>query len=41
MKILNSETTMITIEMVNNKTNVEMIGGNKVEVIIIKDGAKR
>ena len=41
MKILNSETSIITLEMENNETAVTMIGGNKVEIIIIKEGAKK
>lgn len=41
MKILNSDTPIITIQMENDETNVSMIRGNKVEVIIIEDGAKQ
>lgn len=41
MKILNSDTPIITIEMENNETEVSIIGGNKVEIIIIKEGAKK
>ena len=40
MKILNSDTPKITLEMEDNETTVRSIGGKKVEIIIIKDGAK-
>lgn len=41
MKILNSDTAHITIKMEKGETNVDMIGGNKVETITILEGAKK
>lgn len=41
MKISNSTSHKITISMDDNETSVAMIYENKVEVIIIKEGAKR
>lgn len=40
MKVLNSATSIITLEMENNETEVSMVDGDNVEVIIIKEGAK-
>lgn len=39
MQILNSSTSRITIKMDENEKTVDMIGGNKVETIIIEEGA--
>lgn len=40
MKILNSTTPIITLVMEENEKNVSMIGGDKVEVIIVSEGAE-
>ena len=40
MQILNSNTSKITIKMDENEKTVDMIGDNKVETIIIEEGAE-
>lgn len=40
MQILNSNKSKITIKMDENEKTVDMIGGNKVETIIIEEGAE-
>lgn len=41
MKILNSTTPKITLQMENDETTIYMVGGNKVKIIIVEEGAKK
>lgn len=41
MKILNSTTPKITLQMENDETTIYMVGGNKAEIIIVEEGAKK